>query len=585
MLLGASNYTMQALVAPTRAETDRAHAEGGWLDIGVASIRNLFKIKRHRTILWAVLGLSSMPIHLLYNSAVFETIGANPYIATVASPAWINGGDLSTVVQITIPSSLEQHIPFHESDMRERAMSIRNMFQANLHNTSRVQNLSTQECISTYSPSFVSRNNHVVAITNEVVHTSRTSYFDIQDDDTDEKVWMCADIPGRTYTYTCDPRQINPTNWTIYDRKIDYCLSEVLPQHCKVQFSAYILVVVIFMNAVKSIAMFVAVRGHKDVTLVTIGDAIASYMEAPGEFAQAGCLLGRKDVKRLKKEGQATRARHLYSEPKAYAPVYHARWSKAASQARWLSCLFLIVTALTATGILMFQAGSAFGLGWGTLDLNALLPLKLSGGQGIMYGVLLANTPQLLASFLYVVSNSLLTTLLLGKEWSDFARQRKALRVTTRRGAQRSTYWLQLPYRYSIPLLVILATLHWVISQSLFLARIAYYFDGVPFGQDADVSSVGYSLGPILTAMVIILVSTAALVALGFRKLDPTMPIAGSCSLAIAAACHRPKDDVDAARKPVQWGEVVGEGGNGEVGHCCFTSQPVTSPIPGRLYA
>ena len=34
------------------------------------------------------------------------------------------------------------------------------------------------------------------------------------------------------------------------------------------------------------------------------------------------------------------------------------------------------------------------------------------------------------------------------------------------------------------------------------------------------------------------------------------MPIAGPCSAAISAACHRPEEDVDAATKPVMWGTV-----------------------------
>lgn len=41
LLLGASNYCMQRLVAPTRTEVDKAHARKKWLDIGVPSVRNL----------------------------------------------------------------------------------------------------------------------------------------------------------------------------------------------------------------------------------------------------------------------------------------------------------------------------------------------------------------------------------------------------------------------------------------------------------------------------------------------------------------------------------------------------------------
>ena len=82
ILLSASNYTMQCLSSPTRKEIDRAHSKGDWVDIGVASVRNIFgRISRRRTGLWYLLSLSSIPIHLLYNSAIFKTLDANIYVS------------------------------------------------------------------------------------------------------------------------------------------------------------------------------------------------------------------------------------------------------------------------------------------------------------------------------------------------------------------------------------------------------------------------------------------------------------------------------------------------------------------------
>jgi hypothetical protein len=65
ILLGASNYCMQCLSAPTRTEVDRAHRKKIWLDIGVPSTRNLKQISSKRMLLWLILGLSSLPLHLL----------------------------------------------------------------------------------------------------------------------------------------------------------------------------------------------------------------------------------------------------------------------------------------------------------------------------------------------------------------------------------------------------------------------------------------------------------------------------------------------------------------------------------------
>jgi hypothetical protein len=66
-LLGGSNYCMQILSAPTRKDIDRSHAHSKpvSLDIGIPSIRNLTRVSRRRALLWCLLGISSLPLHLL----------------------------------------------------------------------------------------------------------------------------------------------------------------------------------------------------------------------------------------------------------------------------------------------------------------------------------------------------------------------------------------------------------------------------------------------------------------------------------------------------------------------------------------
>lgn len=73
------------------------------------------------------------------------------------------------------------------------------------------------------------------------------------------------------------------------------------------------------------------------------------------------------------------------------------------------------------------------------------------------------------------------------------------------------------------------------------------------------------------------------------------MPLAGSCSTAISAACHPPKDEADTAvLGPVMWGETVVPSAwvmdhfDRDVerkGHCSFISLGTTVPELTRLYA
>ena len=64
-LLGASNYCMQCLTAPTRQEVDKAHRQKRLLRIGVPSMRNLKAISRDRVVLWIGLALTALPLHFL----------------------------------------------------------------------------------------------------------------------------------------------------------------------------------------------------------------------------------------------------------------------------------------------------------------------------------------------------------------------------------------------------------------------------------------------------------------------------------------------------------------------------------------
>ena len=64
-MLSASNYGMQLQAAPTRENVDKAHGNGKWLDIGIPSPRNLKYLSSWRRVSWALLALTSIPIHLM----------------------------------------------------------------------------------------------------------------------------------------------------------------------------------------------------------------------------------------------------------------------------------------------------------------------------------------------------------------------------------------------------------------------------------------------------------------------------------------------------------------------------------------
>ncbi|KAJ5887394.1 hypothetical protein N7495_007435 [Penicillium taxi] len=100
VLVGASNYNMQCLSAPTRKDVDVAHRRRRWLDIGIHSIRNLSHITRPKAIFWLMLALSSLPLHLLWNSAVFMTTTFNDYSGLVVTPGFLEVLRLASIVDV-----------------------------------------------------------------------------------------------------------------------------------------------------------------------------------------------------------------------------------------------------------------------------------------------------------------------------------------------------------------------------------------------------------------------------------------------------------------------------------------------------
>ena len=176
------------------------------------------------------------------------------------------------------------------------------------------------------------------------------------------------------------------------------------------------------------------------------------------------------------------------------------------------------------------------------------------------------------------------TTMVTAHEWSLFASTRKYLRVSEPKKGQRSTYWLQLPWKYSLPLLSISILLHWLVSRSLFLVRINVYgWDGTQ-QSDRDISAAGYSPLAILIVIVIVILSLIVMLIAGWKKVKPGIPVCGTNSVAIAAACHYVGDeDLNVVQRGLRWG-VTEEPDGEKPGHCSMSDGNVGRPVEGRIY-
>ena len=64
--------------------------------------------------------------------------------------------------------------------------------------------------------------------------------------------WLCSanDYPPNS-TSTCEYQTLDPSSWLIHGHKVDYCLSQKMPEECSTGFIPGIMVVVLICNALK----------------------------------------------------------------------------------------------------------------------------------------------------------------------------------------------------------------------------------------------------------------------------------------------------------------------------------------------
>lgn len=178
--------------------------------------------------------------------------------------------------------------------------------------------------------------------------------------------------------------------------------------------------------------------------------------------------------------------------------------------------------------------------------------------------VLLSNMFQIWVSFLYIFYNNILTRQLVADEWTRFLQPsgKKPLRVSQPEGMQRSSYMLSLPFTYSVPLMLSMMVLHWLVSQSVFLEQ-TMGFDTSPDPARVpsfDRTAVGYSqLGQVLAIgfgglLLIALLTNSAL--RQYVGAPPGFVRAGMSSALIRAFCQRPEEDSDASYFPVRLGAI-----------------------------
>ncbi|KAJ5813671.1 uncharacterized protein N7503_000421 [Penicillium pulvis] len=624
-ILAASNNCMQALVAPTREEINKAHAQRRWLDIGNASMRNLIAAGRCRLVLWLCLLITATPFHLLYNSMVFQSSSINDY-KVVIGPHDLNSQNIQG---LTTPA-LEQCYDFQPVG---DSPGISWNETVDLIAEGNYERLTTRQCLQI--PNVVNQVDYrlIVALT-EVLSVSDGGDAAIlwtacsmaygADDTYFGHAKLDKDVIGRPFamqyeiTYGIDTKCVDNlavffNNSAVFNNSTNYqlsgCLAIKAEEHCELLYSPPICIAIVLASLVKVIAMFLSARSSRSrsVPLLTIGDAVASFIEEPDPTTKGLCWISRTEVQGGDWETSEQKGARMgtweggRNQPVIYKSLSRCKfWLQAPSLKRWSMALIGCLSAIAAGSYFTVESGVTLDLAYywqSGIGSNTYNVLEQTARFSVVACVVVANMPQLIVTMSYYCYNNILTSMTLAAEYSSYGATRKPLRVTWpvkgNGSKQRSTYWLSLPYAYSIPILVIYMVLHWLVSQSLFYFRMTVYTSSGKFA-NALTSCVAYSPLPIFLSLLVGSLMLAILLGLSLRRFKSEMPLAGSCSAVISAACHPPRDDSNAALGLVRWGEtmtspewMMNQLGRAEErkGHCSFTSFDTERPSLFKLYA
>lgn len=322
-ILGSSNFFMQVLVAPTRREIDQAHASGRWVEIGCNSIRNFRLLPRRKTFLWLLFTLSSVPLHLVFNSCVLESKASNALHQIIASEGFLADSPWSYPGMAELYTDLANDYWWPEDNESKTAMIAK--IQKDPKSINKWESIDFQQCKDRYDHAgrVVSDYRHVILVAKFLNGTqingwdgarlvNHSSAFPETNSLWDHQVVLRtgpARIPYYSGTilesfYT----EINDLNDTltvsssfdlhaqIPDMLVDRCLSKVTKSPCKILVANKLLLIVCIMCCFKCfLCMFTLLNlrfMNNEEPLMTPGDAIASFIARPGADSKGMCTLG-----------------------------------------------------------------------------------------------------------------------------------------------------------------------------------------------------------------------------------------------------------------------------------------------------
>ena len=349
ILLAGANYCMQILVSPTRGELDLVHRHKRWLWVGVPNLSNLPHIGIDRAAICLLLIVGTLPLHLLWNAALVETIGADDYYVGGVTEDFFAS---SSSGDANVSTSPEKFVPgwFQGSRKNFDEVWLPTMRGSGL------ANLTAADCIRAYGSAATGVYGNVALVFGTLNDTNSfllagTRLIGTDDQDSVSvgfgNSWVCG-LPAPT-SPACDYHSLadnNSTSWTPLSHAADwsalasadpylatlaqsnvpvkYCMAQPvvtaadgspLPSSssassCRLASLPILQYAVLGANALQLLCLvgtWFAVRRRDgklegDERIVTSGDLIASYLRDPDLRFAGRCLASARMVKKARRQ-------------------------------------------------------------------------------------------------------------------------------------------------------------------------------------------------------------------------------------------------------------------------------------------
>ncbi|KAI8955421.1 hypothetical protein F4801DRAFT_601978 [Xylaria longipes] len=258
---------MQRLAAPAREDIDRAHDAEKPMKIGSLALANFAVLSKKRLGVFFLLWASSLPLHLLFNSVVVYTSTNAEWQSYVFLDSEEELESLMSNTSALAISGVRQYNAMTEFE--QTSLEDNPFLQEPYCASNRPWLISGLMTASTHS-------------TPDPAKAGATSSSYLPAVDEDPWRWMCG---YNDWNAACHAQKIMESGrWMVEDLTISRCLARRLPELCELNVSLAILIVVLVAVSIKLIAIAFAVMLGRDLSLLTIGDAIASFLEDPDKF-------------------------------------------------------------------------------------------------------------------------------------------------------------------------------------------------------------------------------------------------------------------------------------------------------------